>query len=524
MDETASSRFPPVESTLMTAAHVRLEGSGRAPKQGAVRIGDVNAASAIDVTVTLGESRRSPDDFGTVKRTLARFGLTVQAEYPATGSLIMRGTAARVEDAFDAGLGMYSHGEDGLLRGREGDVHVPSELDGIVSGVFGLDQRRVARRLDRGAAAKGPGGAAANPLGPAELEQRYRFPGGDGAGQTIAIAEFGGGYFPDDVRAFCKAYGRPAPEVDTVSVGYKPMTPGEIAALSAEQQGPALGESHEVMMDVEIVAGLCPGARIKVFFAPFDQKGWIDLFDAVLAADPAPMTLCVSWGLAEDSPDWSAAAMEAINERLRTASSRGITVCAATGDDGSGDQMHDANAHVHFPASSPFVLAVGGTMLEGGEEVVWWNAPGDRSQHGGGSTGGGVSVKFPRPKWQDVRVTSHNDGGTDGRVVPDVAALAGAPGYSLVFDGQPTMNGGTSAAAPLWAALIARIAAQASRHQPQFLTPLLYAEHRAGTGFTDITRGHNASPQPGFGYDAQPGFDAVSGWGVPNGEALLALL
>jgi kumamolisin len=524
MDETASSRFPAAESTLMAAAHVRLEGNERSSKLGAVRIGDVDPAAPVEVTVTLRESRRSPEDFDAVRRALGRFGVTVQAERPATGSVIMRGTAAQVEDAFHAGLGMYSHGDDGLLRGREGDIHVPSELEGIVTGVFGLDQRRVARRSEHAGATQAANAAAAAPLGPAELEQRYHFPDGNGAGQTIAIAEFGGGYFPDDVRTFCEAHGRPAPQVDTVSIGYTPMTPKEIAVLSAEQQGPALGESHEVMMDVEIVAGLCPGARISVFFAPFDQKGWIDLLDAVVAADPVPVTLGVSWGWAEDAPDWSAAAVEAINERLGAASSRRITVCAATGDDGSGDQMHDANAHVHFPASSPFVLAVGGTMLDAGEEVVWWNAPGDRSQHGGGSTGGGVSVKFPRPKWQDVSVTSHNAGDTDGRVVPDVAALAGSPGYSLVFDGQPTMNGGTSAAAPLWAALIARIAAQTSKHKPQFLTPLLYAEHCAGTGFTDITKGNNASPQPGFGYDAHAGFDAASGWGVPNGKALLASL
>jgi len=517
----------------MAGAHVRLEGSGRAPKRGAVRVGDIDPGEAVEVTVTVRRHAR-PVDFDTVKRTLGRFGLTVHAEYPATGSLIMRGTAAQIEDAFKAGLGVYSHGEDGLLRGREGDVHIPSELDGIVTGVFGLDQRRVARRSEH-AGAMHPANApavnapaadapAAAPLGPAEFEQRYRFPDGDGAGQTVAIAEFGGGYFPDDVRAFCRTHGRSVPRVDTVSVGYTPMTPAEIAALSAEQQGPAIGESHEVMMDVEIVAGLCPGARISVFFAPFDQKGWIDMLDAVLAADPAPVTLCVSWGLAEDAPDWSAVALEEIDRRLEAAASRGITVCAATGDDGSGDQMHDANAHVHFPASSPFVLAVGGTMLDGADEVVWWNAPGDRSQHGGGSTGGGVSVKFPRPKWQDVRVKSRNAGATDGRVVPDVAALAGPPGYSLVFDGRPTMNGGTSAAAPLWAALIARIAAQAPHKPSAFLTPLIYTGQRGATGFTDITKGNNASPQPGFGYDAAAGFDAVSGWGVPDGKALLASL
>ena len=295
----------------------------------------------------------------------AGFGLAVEAEYPATGSLVMSGTAAQIEAAFHAGLGMYSHGGDGMLRGREGAVRIPAELDGVVSGVFGLDQRRVAHRLAPPATPQAAAGEANAPLGPADLEQRYSFPDGDCSGQTIAIAEFGGGYFPDDVRQFCETHGRALPQIETVSVGATPLTPAEIAALSAEAQGPALGESHEVMMDVEIVAGLCAGARISVFFAPFDQKGWIDLLDRVVAADPAPVTLCVSWGLAEDSPDWSPAAVDAINQRLQAASRRGITVCVAAGDDGSGDQMHDQHAHVHFPASSPYVLAVGGTMLDG---------------------------------------------------------------------------------------------------------------------------------------------------------------
>ena len=168
-------------------------------------------------------------------------------------------------------------------------------------------------------------------------------------------------------------------------------------------------------MDVEIVAGLCAGREDPSVFAPFDQKGWIDLLDRVVAADPAPVSLSVSWGLAEDSPDWSPAAIDAINQRLRAASRRGITVCAAAGDDGSGDQMHDQHAHVHFPASSPYVLAVGGTMLDGEDEVVWWNAPGDRSQiPRGGSTGGGVSVKFARPEWQNVRVARSTPAASTG--------------------------------------------------------------------------------------------------------------
>jgi kumamolisin len=512
----------------MAGAHVPLTGSGRPRKHGIVRVGDVDPDDRVEVTLALASDHFGRDSTK-VKEALGRFGLLEEVEFPATGSLVLSGTAAQIEEAFHASLGMYSHREDGVLRGREGDLSIPAELDGLVLGVFGLDQRRVARRLARNDAAADPGKLASQPLKPAELEERYGFPAGDCAAQTIAIAEFGGGYFPDDVHTFCKTHGRTLPNIDTVSVGATPLTPTQIAALSAEQQAPALGESHEVMMDVEIVAGLCAKARICVYYAPFDQKGWIDLLDRVVASDPAPVALSVSWGLAEDSPDWSAAALKAIDERLRAASERGITVCAASGDDGAGDQMHDQRAHVHFPASSPFVLAVGGTMLDGEDEVVWWNTPGDRSQPRGGSTGGGVSVKFPRPAWQTTKVPSLNAGSIDGRVVPDVAALAGPPGYSLVFDGQQTLNGGTSAATPLWTALIARIAAARGGAKPAFLAPLLYqaagdGRARGATAFADITKGSNMSPQPGFGYEAQAGFDAVSGWGVPNGKALLASL
>jgi kumamolisin len=467
-----------------------------------------------------------PDDTAAVRRALGRFGLTVADGPPATGSLVVKGTAAQVEAAFEPRLGVYRSPTGQQFRGREGHLKIPRSLRGVITGVFGLDQRRVAHRRWRAAHARPgkAGQATPPPLGPAELERRYRFPEGGAEGQTIAIAEFGGGYFADDVRRFCHRHGRDVPAIATVPVGLRPLTRKRIASLSGERRDEARGESREVMMDVEIVAGLCPRASLQVLFAPFHQKGWIDLLDRVIALQPAPVALSVSWGLAEDDSDWSPAARQAINHRLHAAALLGITVCAAAGDDGSGDQMQDDRGHVHFPASSPFVLAVGGTMLEAdGREVVWWNAPGDRSQRRGGSTGGGVSTEFGRPEWQRVRrVKSINPGARDGRAVPDVAALAGLPGYSLVYNGRATMNGGTSAAAPLWAALIARIAARRPNQPAQFLTPLLYKRGRGA--FRDVSEGHNTSPQPGRGYHARPGFDGVSGWGVPDGEALLASL
>ncbi len=163
-------------------------------------------------------------------------------------------------------------------------------------------------------------------------------------------------------------------------------------------------------------------------------------------------------------------------------------------------------------------------------EQTWWEAPGARTQQGGGSTGGGVSMCFARPQWQSVRVASINPDAIDGRVIPDVAALAGAPYYDLILLGQEAPSGGTSASTPLWAALIARLnAALPAGKQQRFLTPLLYqpspnGQSRGLLTCQDIRTGTNVSTPPGTGYQAQPGFDAVTGWGIPIGSALLTAL
>jgi kumamolisin len=126
-----------------------------------------------------------------------------------------------MDDAFGAKLGIYHSASQGQFRGREGTIQVPQELAGIVTGVFGLDQRRVAHRK---ASAVEPLPEVAHALAPftaTELESRYSFPPGEAEGQIVAIAEFGGGYFPDDVAAYCKKQGRPTPNVTIQSVNLK---------------------------------------------------------------------------------------------------------------------------------------------------------------------------------------------------------------------------------------------------------------------------------------------------------------
>ena len=548
----------------MSAPHVVLTGSKRPAKSGARRISDSDPNSQMEVTLSLrapslpGANNMPPatltreqfaaqygasaDDAQKVSEALGKCGLKVEEISLPGRSMRVSGPVSAMEEAFQTRLGVYRSADQGDYRGREGSIEIPTELAGIVTGVFGLDERRVARRKSTRAASAPvatPAAAAAPtlmPMGPADFEKRYGFPANQGQGQQIGIAEFEGGYFASDLQAFCTKYNLPVPNITTVSVGISSLTLAQIKALPPQKRNEELDSSIEVNMDIQIVSGLCPKAEIFVYFAPFTQKGWVDLLNKIISGSPAkPVTLSVSWGAPEDSPDWTSTARTEINDRLQAAAMLGITVCISSGDDGSGDEMTDGKAHVDFPSSSPFVLSVGGTMLTGAAanptEQVWWEAPGERTSNGGGAGGGGVSVEFPRPNWQNVTVKSLNSPSIDGRVLPDVSALAGPPLYDLIFMGQDFPNGGTSASAPLWASLTARInSALPAKFQQRFLTPLMYGNAANGkprgvTGCTDITVGQNASnPEPGVGYQAGPGFDAVSGWGTPIGTALLQVL
>ena len=531
----------------MTDTHVVLSGSDRPRRRDAARLGDIDPAAAVEVTVTVrgpdlpqvtpGKSMTreelervysaTPQDMDAVTSELGRYGLRVVDSAPSARSLRGTGTAEQMDAAFRANLGIYRH-HDHDYRGREGELEIPANLEGIITGVFGLDQRRVARRVPGIPPYQGSAESVAEAaLSPADLEERYRFPTGEGEGQTVAIAEFGGAYFANDLAVFCRQQGRPEPTVKQVGLGVPVLTEEQVMAMAPSQREQVLEEAGEVNMDVQIVAGLCPGADIVVYFTTFDQKGWVDLLNEIIKGAPAgPVAVSVSWGLAEDSSDFSASARRVIDHRLQAAALLGVTVCVSAGDDGSGDQMHDGKAHVNFPASSPHVLAVGGTQLDGDQEVAWFQPPGDRA-HGGGATGGGISSVFPRPSWQTVEVSAPEGAGAPGRIVPDISALAGPPYYQMVMLGKPAPNGGTSASAPLWAALIARSAAAATpQRAPVFLAPLLYGAgpdgHPLGTSVCrDITAGDNPSTPPGWGFSAGPGFDAVSGWGVPDGPPLV---
>jgi kumamolisin len=300
----------------------------------------------------------------------------------------------------------------------------------------------------------------------------------------------------------------------------------------------------EVMLDVEIAAGLCPKAKIVVYFAEWGDQGWISALDAANSDEENdPGVISVSWGLSEGQmwargQGWTPSAIHSVNESLNDLAVSNVTVCVAAGDDGSSDAFNpsDGLAHVDFPASSPYVLSVGGTTIpiKGGTapDIVWKEGSGLRPE--GGSTGGGVSsVPFSntkeRPDWQNnITIRSVNPGAINGRCIPDLSANAdwNASPYLLVVNGRSEPNGGTSAAAPLIAGLLTLInAARPAGKRVGYLTPVLYQTIGAhnktvgAVGCTDVTHGNNITAQIG-GYTAGPGYDAVSGWGTPNGKKL----
>ena len=433
----------------------------------------------------------------------------------------MAGTLGQLSSVFDADLRQVSspapkgHGTI-VHRYREGPLYVPAPLDGVVLAVLGLDTRPQARPHFRaGDAAAAPG----RTYPPNQVASIYQFPAGTtGAGQTIAVIELGGGYTDSDLDAYFGGLGLPVPSVTAASVDGGANAPGS-------EPG---GADVEVALDIDVIGAAAPGAAQVVYFAPNSDSGFVNAISQAAQATPAPIAISISWGQSEDS--WTAQGRSAMDSAMADAAALGITVCVASGDNGSGDAAGDGQPHVDFPASSPHALACGGTKLLAdpatgviSSEVVW-----NETAANEGAGGGGVSDVYELPSWQaDAGVPPRaggssgspgSSGGAGGRGVPDVAGNADpATGYQIYSGGKAQVVGGTSAVAPLWAALVSRLA-EATGQRFGLIQTLLYAGVVPGAstaGFRDITSGNNGA------YTAGPGWDACSGLGSPDGTALL---
>jgi kumamolisin len=444
-----------------------------------------------------------PADVALVEKTLRDLGLTIVDSDAASRRIRISGPLSTIGRVFgttlEAVTSQTGAGNAVTHRHRTGALSIPASLDGVITAVLGLDDRPQARAQFRIAAAE----AASVSYTPVQLGEIYRFPAStDGSGQTIAIIELGGGYGQADLDTYFAGLGIPSPDISAVGVDGAVNEPGKDPS----------GADGEVLLDIEIIGGLSPASKILVYFAPNTDAGFLDAVATASHAEPAPTSMSISWGQSEDQ--WTAQARTALDDALLDAATLGITVTAAAGDNGSSDGSTDGADHADFPASSPHALACGGTSLHAtttsiSSETVWNNGVGK------GATGGGVSDVFALPTWQGDAGVPTSPTKAGGRGVPDVAANADPEtGYQVLVDGTRAVYGGTSAVAPLWAALVARFA-QSLGTPLGLLQPKLYA---AGSGFRDVTSGNNGS------FAARAGWDACTGLGSPDGAALLIAL
>jgi kumamolisin len=523
---------------------VELPGSHRDPAPGARRVGDGAGDEVVELSLILRRNpqadaeaavaelasvapraRAQPDreqfaarfgastsDLEAVTAFARSQGLEVVDADAARRTVRVRGPVATLSELFGVKLGRYETPDGVVYRGREGSIAIPKELDGIVTAVLGFDDRPQAaprlRRADPDIRAP----RAVHGFDATEIAALYDFPAGSASGQSIAIVELGGGFQQADLDQYFQRIGRTTPDVVAISVDGATNSP-------VGDPGSADGE---VLLDIEVAAAVAPDASIAVYFAPNSEKGFTDaVTTAAHDSTHNPSVISISWGAMESA--WTGQAMTSMDQAFADAALLGVTVCVAAGDNGAADGGTDRRAHADFPASSPHVLACGGTRLEGSgtaitSEVVW-------NDGSGGATGGGVSDVFPLPSWQSAAnvPVSVNPGGRVGRGVPDVAGDADpATGYRVRVDGVDTTFGGTSAVSPLWAGLIALINAIGGVRLG-FINPDLYRTAATSGAFRDITQGNNGVPGV-TGYPARPGWDACTGLGTPRGKALLRSL
>jgi kumamolisin len=445
-----------------------------------------------------------PADLEEVKKFASKHGLAVTDSSVARRTVHLLGTVEAVQQAFGVNLRSYRH-KDLTYRGHAEEASVPAELGPVVEAIVGFDTRPHARPHFRIAQAKGAAAvaphAAPTSFNPNDLATIYDFPDGDGTGQVIGIIELhfphGSGFRMQELQKYFNGLGLPTPEIVTVSVDGGHNQPG------TDPSDPGCADG-EVMLDIEVVGAIAPKAKLVVCFAPNTGQGFLDVINkAVHDSDHKPTVISLSYGAAEDPTDPTT---DQINQILQDAAALGVSFCVASGDSGSRDDPNNPNrASVDVPSSSPFSLACGGTTITVSgttidQEVVW-------EDH----SGGGVSRHFDLPSYQENANVpmAANPAGPVRRGVPDVAGDGDpATGYNILVDGQSLIFGGTSAVAPLWSGLIARIN-QNLGHAVGFINQLIYQKPEP---VNDIISGSNID------YDASAGWDPCTGLGSPKGK------
>ncbi len=463
-----------------------------------------------------------PKEMAQVEAFARANGLEVVESHPGRRSVVVRGTVDAINKAFAVQMRDFQSPR-GRYRSHDGPAAVPAAIASMVEAVVGLHERPIpAQHFASASLHKTNDPPNTHPLSPQDVARLYDFPDGDGAGETIGIYEMEtrdgpAGYSAADIADTMRAFGG----------GLKIPKPIDVAVDGVGNSGVSDGETG---LDITIAAAIAQGAKIAVYFAGPTPQNIIHTLQRMIhpgAGDPQPSIISISYGWGPDDPGVATGFSEQdytqIGKLFQDAANLKITVLVSSGDSGC-VIASPTQAQTSYPASELWVTACGGTTIGNidglsFDEVVWNDLGGGNP----GATGGGVSARFPVPPYQrGLKLPKRNRTNKAGRGVPDIAGNASAnSGYVQFINGRRGPVGGTSAVAPLYAGLIARINANLG-HPVGFLNPTIYS--LANTAFRDIIAGPSGPPDNSFGratgYPARSGWDACTGLGSVKGKAL----
>jgi len=461
-----------LDGTIWLTAWLRPRQNGELDVAKAQALGAAPPAKRtyVDRATLTAQTDADPADVDVLRRYCAAHGIEIVAQH--WRSVVMSAPVEKLVAAFGATAGIYALADKRRFRHRSGALHAPPELAPILRGPFGIHQWPRSHAV-------GPIHSNATPLSANDIVARYRLPDADGSGQTVGVLQMRGAFNVDDFTRCMQAQGIAAKMPAVKRVDNAELTHGIETAKDLESA-----------IDTQVIGALAPGAQIVVYATPDDERGVLDgIRSALFDEEHSPSVLSISFGYAEQL--WTPVALKILDELFTVAALLGVTIFCASGDHGA--QVDAAGQpHVLAPASSPFAHACGGTILSGA---------GYATESGWANSGGGYSAAFSAPPWQNA--------GLPGRGVPDVAAQVN-PGYTVFIDGAPIALGGTSAAAPMWAALTARLNQRIGK-PVGFFAPVLYATPAV---LAPVLAGGNDR------YACGPGWNPCTGLGVPIGDAI----
>jgi kumamolisin len=517
-------------------------------------------------------------DYDAVIAWAQAYGLRVTQTHPNRKIVDVSGPAAVVEQAFNVQLLRYQAPDGRVFRAPSNDPLVPASIAARLSSIIGLDTAMILKPgpiwpaaplghfnnfnpplnnpgppdlllPDGGGHFNPPGGLLHNGggltgpdggLSPTGIQTAYNLTtvSQSGTGQVLGLFELDG-YTLSDITGYETTFDLPNVPLQNVLIDGFSGAPA------------TTGGSGEVTLDIEMMVALAPGAsKIIVYEAPNSDTSAVDTYNKI-ATDNLAKEVSTSWGVAENL---ALGVYQTENATFQQMAAQGQSLFAASGDDGAFANLPEVIAGqesqlyiiVQDPSSQPYVTGVGGTTLTVNangtysSETVWNTFAYSPPYLYGGASGGGISDLWSIPSWQSGVITAASMGSTTARNVPDVALDADPnTGYAYYFQGSwASIAGGTSAAAPLWAAFTALVnQARVADNCPVlgFANPTIYGlttfDHASGaiTGpnytadFHDITQGMNGNAAifGSNGYPAVTGYDDCTGWGTFNGANLL---